>query len=147
MPDPTLPEVMEAIAAVLRSALAGTADPLIDDLNVYQLLTYNPTPPAIDIYPASPFYEQISYGLPNSEIAFVVRARVNGDHQEQQRTLIKMMDPRDPTSVAAALHRNTLNDTVSRVDVEPPSDYQIFLDPGGDGVGLLGCTWRTRVIL
>ena len=133
---------MEALAAELRTDL-GTAIP---NLNVYPLMqNFSPTPPCLDLYPADPFYVQIAYGLPVSELAFTLRARVNGDDQDQQRLLLRMMEPASNESVAASLTGSQLGGTASYVTVEPPTEFQLFPDPEGTGQGYLGCTWRTRV--
>ena len=46
--------IMQALAEQIESELAplGTADPLIEQLQVNALLNPNPSPPAIDVYPA-----------------------------------------------------------------------------------------------
>jgi hypothetical protein len=144
MADATLGEVMDALAAQLDSELA----PLIEDLQVTGRMTFNPTPPSIDIYPSDPFQEQIAFGGRQVAAFFDVRARVStAEHEGGQDFLLSMMDPRADTSVYQALVKDkTLNSTVQDVSVEPPSNFGAYVDPGGAGA-LLGCTWRTRVIL
>lgn len=133
---------MAALAQTVRTGLAGT----IDDLNVYDLRNeLNATPPAVDFYPADPFYEQIGYGHETNELAFTVRARVAGDDQEQQKLLIRMMDPSADESVTAVLHAANLGGTADYVAVSAPSEQLLFADPSGTGEGYLGCTWRARV--
>lgn len=148
MPDPTLTEVMEAIAEQLTDELKADIDPVIPLLQVTPLLTFNPTPPAIDIYPSDPFQEQMTFGTRNVQVFFDVRARVTAADQEAgQELLLSMMDPRSPASVVAALMSDrTLGNTVEGLSVAPPSNYGLFVDPN-EQEGLLGCTWRTGVIL
>lgn len=144
MPDLALTEVMQAIADQLTDELGGT----IQRLQVTPLLTFNPTPPSIDIYPADPFQEQIAFGSRNVQVFFEVRARVSpADNEAGQELLLAMMDPRAAESVVAALLSDrTVNSTVANLSVDPPSNYGLFVDPGQQE-GLLGCTWRTKVIL
>jgi hypothetical protein len=146
--DPSVMEIMQALADQIQSTLCGTADPLIDRLQVDGKLVWNASPPAVDIYPADPFTEQIGMGPGNKALYLTIRARVNTpDHEGAQELLLSMMDPRSATSVEQAiLADKTLGSKVSDATVdEGPSEYGAFVDPGGGGA-LLGCTWRVRVI-
>jgi hypothetical protein len=139
--------IMDALAVQLTSQLAGTASPLIEDLQVESRMVWNPTPPAIDMYPASPFQEQIGMGHGNNEVFITVRARVaTPDHEGAQDLLLQMMDPAATTSVAQAITEDeTLGGVVEFAGVEPPTEFGAYTDPGGAGA-LLGCTWRVRVM-
>lgn len=154
MSDTTLVEIMEALANQIRTNLAtavGTADPVIEDLQVEPLLNINPTPPSIDVYPADPFQEAIAFGRANNNMRFTVRARVTtAEHQEGQRLLLSMMDPRSDASVALAITAagtatptHSLGGVVEHVGVEGPSNYGVFVENDGS---LLGCTWTAVVI-
>lgn len=144
-------EIMLALADQIALALTGgttspgTATPAVDGLAVNPMLVWNPSPPAIDIYPADPFQEGIAFGKGNNEMNFTIRARVNTpDHDGAQELLLSLMDPVAVTSVAAAVvDDRTLGGAVEHVAVEGPTDYGFFVDPGGGA--LLGCTWRARV--
>lgn len=146
-----MPAIMLALADQIALALTGgttspgTSDPAVADLAVNPRLVWNPTPPAIDIYPADPFQDGIAFGKGNSEMFFVVRARVDTpDHEAAQDLLLSLMDPVGVSSVAAAIIEDrTLGGVVEDVTVEGPSDYGVFIDPGGGA--LLGCTWKARV--
>jgi hypothetical protein len=135
--------IMDAIAGQITSQLAGTASPLIEDLQVEPRMVWNPTPPAI----GSPFQEQIGMGHGNNEVFITVRARVaTPDHEGAQDLLLSMMDPTATTSVAQAITEDeTLGGVVEFVGVEPPTEFGAYTDPGGQGA-LLGCTWRVRVM-
>lgn len=138
---------MQAIAGQIENTLGGTADPqVVEGLSVYPLLTWNPTPPALDVYPDSPFQEQIGFGKANNEMNFTVRARVNTpDHEGAQELLLTMMDPASTESVALAILEDvTLGGTVEYLAVEGPSDYGVFVEPNGGGA-FLSCTWRVKV--
>ena len=127
------------------STSPGTATPAVDELTIYPLLQWSPTPPAIDVYPADPFQNGIAFGRGNNEIFLTVRARVDTpDHEAAQDLLLSLMDPVAVTSLAGAVTADrTLGGTVERVDIEGPSDFGVFIDPGGGA--LLGCTWKARV--
>lgn len=140
--------IMDALATQIASVYSGgTADPVIDDLQVEPRLVWNPTPPAVDIYPASPFQERVAMGAGNNELFLTVRARVNTpDHEGAQDLLLSMMDPTASTSVAMAITSDrTLGNTVDYVDAEPPTEFGVYQDPGGSGA-LLACGWRVRVL-
>ena len=142
----SLSEIMEALADQIRDT-AGTATP---DLNVYPLLIWNPTPPAVDVYPADPSQDALAFGRGNRGLFLTVRARVNtADSEGAQELLLSMMDPDSSTSIGAAIESDrTLGGTVSSLALsdDSPSDYGAFVDPGPDSRALLGCTWRVRVI-
>lgn len=151
----TVQEIMDALAAQIHTSMAatvGTADPVMEALQVNSRLVWNPTPPTIDVYPDEEFQTDVGYGRGNKELAFTVRARVNTpDHEGAQDLLLAMMDPRQDLSVAAAITAagtaapaKTLGGTVENVTVEGPSNFGAFVDPGGSA--LLGCTWRVRVL-
>jgi hypothetical protein len=142
----SLLELTAAIAGQLEQQL--TIDE-IPELQVTALINYNPTPPAIDVYPADPFQEQIAYGAAMREAVFQIRARVsNADQDQGQTLLLQMLDPGSPLSVTAALtadpgFANNCQDSA----VEGPSGVLDFPDPGGQGNFLTGALWRLRVIL
>ena len=148
MADPSLTEIMQALAVQIETTLGGTASPQkVEGLSVYPLLEWNPTPPAIDVYPDTPFQEPVAFGPANNSMNFTVRARVNTpDNEGAQELLLTMMDPRSSESVALAiLADTTLGGTVEDVAVEGPSDYGVFVEPNGGGA-YLSCTWRAKVL-
>jgi hypothetical protein len=140
---------MDALAQQIDDQIGsrGTADALIENLQVDGRLVPNPTPPAIDVYPADPFQEALAYGLANNEMFFTVRARVStSDNEGGQDLLLSLMDPDAATSLAQAVLANrTLGSVVERVgSVLGPSQYGLFGDP--NGASWLGCTWTVRII-
>ncbi len=148
MTDPTLSEIMQALANQIEGNLGGTADPqVVEGLNVYPMLETNPTPPAIDVYPDTPFQESIAFGPGNNAFNFTVRARINTpDEGGAQDVLLSMMDSRSTESVALAILSDvTLGGTVDYLNVEGPSDYGVFVEPSGAGA-FLSCTWRVSVL-
>jgi hypothetical protein len=142
----SLLELTAAIASRLEQQL--TIDE-IPELQVTAQMNFNPTPPAIDLYPADPFQEQIAFGAAQREAIFVVRARVSTADQDQGQTiLLGMLDPASATSLIAALTADPgFADTCQDSAVEGPSGYIVYVDPGGQGNNLLGAEWRLRVIL
>ena len=139
---------MDALADQLQDELCGTANPVIPYLQVDGRMVPSPTPPAIDIYPADPFQEAMSFGLPqNNWIWLTVRARVTtADSEGGQDLLLSMMDPEATTSVAQAIMADkTLGGVVHRLSIlAGPSAFGVFEDTGGDG-NLLGCTWTVQI--
>jgi hypothetical protein len=145
LPDPTIAEVMDALAEQIQTGL----DPAVETLQVTPRMTFNPTPPSIDIYPSDPFQERLAFGLGEVEVFFDVRARVStAEHEGGQDLLLSLMDPAALTSVAAAISADrTLGGAVQDAQAESPSNFGAYVDPGPNSTALLGCTWRTRVIL
>jgi hypothetical protein len=143
--DPSLTEIMQALATQIDTTLAGTAQ-VIPGLQVTPLLNWNPSPPSIDMFPATPFQEPIAFGPGNNELNFTVRARVNTpDHEGAQELLLMMMDRNASESVALAILGDTsLGGKVEHVNVEGPSDYGVFIEPSGAGA-FLSCTWLAKV--
>ncbi len=138
---------MAAIVGQIENTLGGTADPqVIEGLNCYPMLENNPTPPAIDIFPGSPFQESVAFGRGNKSLNFDVRARINTpDSGGAQEVLLSMVDPQGTASVEQAiLADTTLSGTISDLNVEGPSDYGTFLEPSGAGA-FMSATWRVVV--
>jgi hypothetical protein len=136
---------MSALAETLQEELCGTANPVIDNLQVEDRLHPNPSPPAIDIYPASPFTEVISYGA-RHQYWFTVRARVStAENEGAQDLLLAMMDADADESVETAIRSVKTYAGAQLGDVEGPTEFGVFLDAGGNG-SLVGCTWRVALI-
>ena len=138
-------ELTDQVAAQLEQHLT----PNIPELQVTAQMNFNPTPPAIDMYPADPFQNQTDYGPLVREAFFTVRARVTtADQDIGQANLLEMMDPVSASSVTAALTSDpSFAGSCQDSTVEGPSGYIVYQDPGGQGSNLLGAEWRLRVIL
>src|SRR3954453_13025774 len=92
-------DLTNAIAAQLEQRLAVAAP----GIQITALANRNPTPPAIDVYPADPFQEPDSFGPLNRQAIFIVRARVTDlDIDTGQLLLFELMDPDSPKSLTAA---------------------------------------------
>lgn len=146
----TIAQMMDALASVLANELCGTANPEpIPDLQVDARLNPYPTPPSIDVFPASEFTDQMTFGRGQREYYFTVRARVStADNEGGQELLLSMMDDESTASVESAILQNKGLGGVANVKtVEGPSEYGIFVDMLSQPPRQwLGCTWRVRVI-
>jgi len=144
----SLVEIVNALADQITDEVAS-ADLAGEALQVWPFLVLSPTPPCVDIYPADPFSEQLDYG-PRTErdIWFTVRARVSPtDIDASQQLLLQLMDPRSSTSVFAALIADrSLGGRVSDLLPSGPTGVIVYTPVGGEGY-LIGCEWRTRIIL
>jgi hypothetical protein len=142
----TLGAIMDALASQIDNEIGsrGTADALIDGLQVDGRMVFNPTPPCIDIYPGDPSQEGLAFGRYN-ELSLIVRARVStADHEAGQDLLLSMMDPDAATSVSEAIYADkTLGGLVGKLVVTGPSGFGIF--PLSDEGSLVGCTWAVRI--
>lgn len=135
-------------------AIADALQPLtleIPGLQIDPYINGLPTPPTLDIYPdPGTFLERSAYGNGSWEAVFVVRARVaTVDQQAGQQLLLRLMDPRpaEPASVIVALETDpTLGGVCDDTNVEFPTGYGALADPASEQP-LLGCIWRTRVVL
>jgi len=137
--------LMNALADKLEQVVGVTA--LGDQgAQIVPRLWLNPADTAIDIYPADPFRspDAAGFGDLSGGYRFTVRARVNGDLDGVQETLLNMMDDEHATSVAAALEDDqTLGGNASSVNVEGPTGYR----PYGDNPGvMLGVEWTVTVL-
>jgi hypothetical protein len=132
----TLAEIMEEIAAAL--------EPISDEvegLQVYPFFNANPTPPALDIYPASPFQTGAGFG-PDAQIFFTIRARVStADQEAAMRLLLRLLDTNDPASVEAAIAAR------AAVTPEGVSDFREYTDGQLADGRLLGCEWQVTRFL
>jgi hypothetical protein len=141
----SLLDIVNAIADQITDAVTA-ADLGGEALQVWPLRVLEPTPPCIDIYPATPFSDQIAYGPnQNRENRFTVRARVAPtDTDSSQELLLQLMDDRADTSVAAAIRGDrTLGGLVQNISVDGP-EYGEYA-PTGPGGYLIGAEWLARV--
>lgn len=145
---PTLEEIQQALATQIETEIQGTASPRVVDLQVNHLMNIDPTPPSIDIYPADPHQEALTFGKANNEASFTVRARVStADHQGGQQLLLTLMDPSASTSLTKAITSDrTLGGKVQGLGVSGPSGFGLYLDAGGQG-SLMGAVWTVRMML
>src|SRR3954447_24992262 len=137
-----LVDLTAAIAAQLEQRLAVAAP----GIQVTALANRNPTPPAVDVYPADPFPEPDSFGPLNRQEVLILRARVTDlDTDSGQTLLLELMDPDSPKSVTAALAADgSFDGACQDSTVEGPAFWGESADPSGET--LLGYQWRHRTI-
>ena len=141
----TLALIATAIATQITDELGGTANPVIENLQVEDRRHPNPTPPAIDVYPGSPWTEVIGYGN-QRQYWFNVRARVGtGDNESGQDLLLAMMDNETAQSVEAAIRSTKTYAGAQLGDIEA-LDYGLMSDLDAQGESFLGCLWRVALI-
>jgi hypothetical protein len=133
----TLPETAAAIADALAPLTADVAD-----LQIYPFLLVWPTPPAIDVYPATPFMEAHAMGL--RQTTWTVRARVGtADHEAGQLDLYRLMEP----DKVWTLLREMGGDDLQVLGVSGPSGFNRYLAPQQDAGGdLIGAEWEITVV-
>lgn len=132
--------VLELLADI-ADALAPLADE-IPDLNVYSHWTGVPTPPALDVYPGSPFQTGAGFGAGNNQVFLTVRARVAMlDPTAGQQVLLRLLDPADPASVEKAL------EDVAAVTEAGVSGFTQYADDAPANERMLGCEWRVSTFL
>jgi hypothetical protein len=122
-----------------QAAIAAALEPLaaeIPELQVYGYRNPAPSPPSIDVYPATPFQVGAGMGVREKRVFFTVRARVTQADPETQILLLRMLDPDDPASVEQAL------DAADAAFISNEGEVGGFQDYPD---GLLGCEWRVEV--
>lgn len=136
---------MDALAAQIQDVLCGTANPLIERLQVEPRMVFNPTPPSIDVYPAEVFTETIAFD--EREFHFMVRVRVGtAENEGGQDLLLTMMDPRSAESVEGAILSDpTLGSTVDDISLTAQTGFGVFPAVAAGEGSLLGCTWDVTV--
>ncbi len=137
--------IADALADQISDELCGTANPVIENLQVENRRHPNPTPPAIDIYPGDPWTEVIGYGNVR-QYWLNVRARVGmADDEAGQDLLLAMMDNSTDESVEAAIRSLRTYAGAQLGDIEALS-YGPITDFDAQGVTFYGCIWRVALI-
>lgn len=133
----SLAGLIEDVAEALEP-LAGE----IPDLTVYPGWSDTPTPPALDIYPATPFQTAAGFRAGNNQVFLTVRARVGmADPIAGQQLLLRLLDPDDPASVEVAL------EDVAAVTEGGVSGFTQYADDAPVNERMLGCEWRVTTYL
>ncbi len=144
---------MQALADQIQGRLGAAVDPLVENFTAHGKLIWNPTPPAVDVYPGDPFMEPLSMGKGRIMYYLTVRARVStADNVGGQALLLSLMDPTATTSLTQAIeYDRDLGGKVGQISVqEGPSAYGVFGEVAPSGElsqgALIGAVWRCRVI-
>jgi len=129
-----------------RLELVGSLAPVaseVGELQVYGYWTDTPTPPALDVYPGTPFQTGAGMGVESAQVFFTVRARVGMEDVESgQRLLYRLLDPADAASVEGAMAEA---DWV--VVPDGVSGFTQYADDAPANERLLGCEWRVGKFL
>lgn len=143
----TIATILEAMADQIRDAVDDVTDV---DVQVEYLPVTSPTPPTIDMWPATPSTEPTTGGF-HAEVDYgelvTVRARVSANDQAAQaELLLALMDVEDPLSVEMALRDDaTLGGHAADIDVRDRTGMLPIFDQGGD-VAMYACEWTVLVI-
>jgi hypothetical protein len=146
----SLREILEAAGDQIRETMDAESDWAIQ---VEPSMILNPTPPAIDIYPAEQFSDSASGGhaatyAASAEGEFInVRARVApNDNIANQEVLLELLDPESDMCLVQALYDDrSLNGHVADLSLESTSGF--VLVPKIDGSAMhIGVIWRFLVI-
>lgn len=143
-----MPSSVIAISYALAAALESVGE-AIGNVQIVPNMIIWPTPPALDVYPDTPFSEDHAMGRGNVATRWRVRARVStADHEEgAQGTLLALLEPSGATSIRAALLSDlTLDGTADMVKVGHATGYQVYLEPRSGGGMLIGCEWPVSVV-
>jgi hypothetical protein len=128
----SLAGALQEMAAALQPVAAE-----IDGLQITAGYRPNPTPPSIDIYPATPFQEGAGFGVGSKRVRWIVRARVTTiDIDAANLLLLRLLDVDDPASVEAALQNVAVLSTDGGGTVTGFAVYND--DPSRE---ILGVTW------
>jgi len=146
----SLREILEAAADQIRETMVAEAD---WPIQVEPTMILNPTPPAIDMYPADPATSPDSgnfadtYADMGEGFWVNVRARVApNDNVANQEVLLDLLDPAHDASLVQALYDDpTLGGHVTDLTLGSCSGFQPA--PRWDGgMVYLGVLWRFLVI-
>ena len=146
----SLREILEAAGDQIRDTMEAEAD---WDIQVESSMILNPTPPAIDMYPADPSNDTGSgslgetYAEMGDGFWLNIRARVSpNDNIANQEVLLELMDPESDISLVQALYDEpTLGGTAADINLDSTSGF--VLVPRVDGSAVhIGVIWRFLVI-
>jgi hypothetical protein len=146
----SLREILEAAGDQIRDTMEAEAD---WDIQVESSMILNPTPPAIDMYPADPATDigTGSFGETYPEIdegwRINFRARVApNDNVANQEVLLELMDPESPISLVQSLYDDpTLGGHAADLTLEQTSGFVLVPKVDGSAVHI-GVVWRFLVI-
>ena len=146
MSSSPLTAVAAGLADQIAAQLAGL-DSSYGELQVEPRRIFNPTPPAVDIYPADAVaQEQAGFGFTNRDAFLTVRARVTmADEDGGQDLLLELADTGATSIMAAIAADPSLAGTVDALAVESQSGFRVYEDVPGSGA-YLGCEWTLRVV-
>jgi hypothetical protein len=142
--------ILEAAADQIRETMVAEAD---WDIQVEPTMILNPTPPAIDMYPADPATSPDSgsmgdtYAQMDEGYWVNVRARVApNDNIANQEVLLELLDADSDMSLVQALYDDpTLGGVAADVNLENTTGFVLVPKVDGSAVHI-GVIWRFLVI-
>ena len=149
MPTATLGELLDEVAATLLAVVGPAVSEV--EVQVTSRRNLNPTPPAIDVYPAPTFRsspDEAGFGDIHGGLMLTVRVRVNTvDPIAGQDLLLRFMDEEDDISVAGTLMEDqTLNGLATSVFIEGNTGMAPYAGDSGTETALWGCEWLVRIL-
>lgn len=130
-----------ALATQIKNELCGTANPVIEHLQVGDAPNPEPTYPSIDMFPAEPFTEATGFGKGMKDYFLSVRARVDiADQKAGYLLLLAMMDTDADESVEQAILSNTQlsgGGVIRNVDGPVFRTYPV--------ANIIGAVWTVRI--
>lgn len=128
----SLQTLWQDVAAALDTVAAA-----MPGLTVYPYLHDEPTAPAIDFYPDTPFQTGAALAAGDNQVFIVVRARAaTADRASGQAQLLRLLDTADTASVEMALIH------VATVVPEGVSGFRSYGDDLPSAERMIGCDWR-----
>ena len=131
----------------IAEALADALTPISPsvDVQVVPMRWLKPDPPTIDIYPATPFMQDVTFGGRSVSMRWTVRVRVAANDPEGQTDLLyEFMDPFGSLSIRGALLADTTLGGIVDLSIDEQSGmvpYQDVLD----APVLPGCEWTLTI--
>jgi len=146
----SLREILEAAADQIRETMEADAD---WDIQVEPTMILNPTPPAIDMYPADPFTSDRAAGhgetYADMDDGFLVnvRARVApNDNIANQEVLLELLDAESDICLVQCLYDDpTLGGNAADLILDQTSGFSLVPKIDGSAVHI-GVIWRFLII-
>jgi len=143
-PGVTTPaEIADALADAL-SDLTGT-----EDIEVASRMVFSPGQAQIDIYPADPAEEDVTFGPESRTHWWTIRMRTaTADGESVQDFLLASRAPAGDGSVREALLTDpTLGGLVDNIQIQGPSGYRFYSDPSGSATRYVGQEWKVGTVV
>lgn len=135
--------VTQQIAEALADLLTPISPSL--DIQIVAMREFRPTPPCIDIYPASPYLENAGFGRESVLLRFTVRVRVGGNDPDGQTELLyQFMDPFGDLSVRGAILGDQTLGGIADVQTLDQSGVNAYADIPEAPI-LPGCEWTLGI--
>lgn len=135
--------VISEIASAIADQLTPISPPL--DIQIRPVREFKPTPPCIDIYPATPFLEDATFGGRSVTMRWTVRVRVGANDPDAQIDLLYgFMDPFGDLSIRSALYSDRTLGGIADLVITDETGVQPYQDTLNAPV-LPGCEWTLQI--